>query len=79
MHLDFNERFFLNEGERACQRAHTRVLAVQSMAHELDEGLHGGLPYPILSVIEYLSVDRAGFMWGRQYRLAGYYTLCMLW
>lgn len=30
-----------------------------------------------LQVIEYLSSD--GFDWGRQYRVAGYYTACMLW
>ncbi len=49
------------------------------MEKELHKGLHKGLPYPILSVIEYLSVDRAGFKWGRQYRLSGYYTSILLW
>uniref|UniRef100_A0A915C0F6 DUOXA-like protein n=3 Tax=Parascaris TaxID=6254 RepID=A0A915C0F6_PARUN len=63
--LEYNERFeFLN---------------VFSMERELENSLRKGLPYPILKVIEYLSVDRAGFVWGRQYRLSGYYTLCMLW
>ncbi|VDM40779.1 unnamed protein product [Toxocara canis] len=61
--LEYNERFeFLN---------------VFSMERELENSLRKGLPYPILKVIEYLSVDRAGFVWGRQYRLSGYYTLCM--
>lgn len=41
--------------------------------------LEKGLPYPILKVIEYLSVDRTEFLWGRQYRLAGYYTNFTLW
>ncbi|VDK45537.1 unnamed protein product [Anisakis simplex] len=63
--LEFNERF--------------KFLNVYSMEKELENSLRKGLPYPILKVIEYLSVDRAGFVWGRQYRLAGYYTLCMLW
>ncbi|VDN58474.1 unnamed protein product [Dracunculus medinensis] len=63
--LEYNERFeFLN---------------VYSMEKELMKSLQKGLPYPIIKVIEYLSVDRAGFTWGRQYRLAGYYTLCLLW
>ncbi|VDN05735.1 unnamed protein product [Thelazia callipaeda] len=63
--LEYNERFeFLN---------------VFSMEMELEKSLKKGLPYPILKVIEYLSVDRAGFVWGRQYRLAGHYTIYLLW
>uniref|UniRef100_A0A915PG86 DUOXA-like protein C06E1.3 n=1 Tax=Setaria digitata TaxID=48799 RepID=A0A915PG86_9BILA len=63
--LEFNERFeFLN---------------VFSMEMELEKSLKKGLPYPILKIIEYLSVDRAGFVWGRQYRLSGYYTIYLLW
>ncbi|PAV82221.1 hypothetical protein WR25_21806 [Diploscapter pachys] len=46
------------------------------MEMELNRALKRGLPFPILKVIEYLSYD--GFVWGRQYRLAGYYTACML-
>lgn len=38
-----------------------------------------GLPYPILTVAEYLSLDKEGFSWGRSYRTAGYYTSIMLW
>lgn len=44
---------------------------------ELQSALEKGLPYPILKVIEYFSVD-AGFI-GRQYRLAGHYTHVFLW
>ncbi|VDD90908.1 unnamed protein product [Enterobius vermicularis] len=50
-----------------------------SMEEEFEKSLRKGLPYPILKVIEYLSVDRGGFIWGRQYRLCGYYTYCLLW
>lgn len=49
------------------------------MQHDLHDGLQKGLPYPILSIIEYFSVDKAGFVWGRRYRLAGYYTCILLW
>ncbi len=38
-----------------------------------------GLPFPILTVAEYLSLDGDGFCWGRNYRLAGYYTSIFLW
>jgi dual oxidase maturation factor 1 len=46
---------------------------------EVREVLQKGLPFPILRVVEYLSVDRTGFLWGKQYRLAGYYTQAALW
>lgn len=61
--LLYNERFSFSE--------------VNKMEKELSNALIKGLPYPILKVIEYLSSD--GFDWGRQYRVAGYYTACMLW
>ncbi|KHJ76714.1 hypothetical protein OESDEN_23666 [Oesophagostomum dentatum] len=47
------------------------------MEKELSNALRKGLPFPILKVIEYLSGD--GFSWGRQYRVAGYYTASMMW
>ena len=53
------------------------VNAVSGM--EVREVLRKGLPFPILRVVEYLSVDRNGFLWGKQYRLAGYYAMATLW
>ena len=32
------------------------------------DALVKGLPYPILTVAEYMSVDAEGFCWGRNYR-----------
>ncbi|KAK6026903.1 hypothetical protein OSTOST_07113, partial [Ostertagia ostertagi] len=61
--LLYNERFSFSE--------------VNKMEKELSNALRKGLPFPILKVIEYLSGD--GFAWGRQYRVAGYYTASMLW
>ena len=49
------------------------------MVHEYDAALHKGLPYPILTVIEYLSLDEEGFGWGRIYRAAGYFSGIALW
>ena len=46
------------------------------MERELGKALRKGLPFPILKVIEYLSAE--GFTWGRQYRVAGYYTKCLM-
>ncbi|KHJ88399.1 hypothetical protein OESDEN_11808 [Oesophagostomum dentatum] len=59
----YNERFSFSE--------------VNKMEKELSNALRKGLPFPILKVIEYLSGD--GFSWGRQYRVAGYYTASMMW
>ena len=46
---------------------------------EYKTALIKGLPFPILTVAEYLSVDAEGFCWGRNYRKAGYYTSIFLW
>jgi len=49
------------------------------MKQEYKAALVKGLPYPILTVAEYLSLDSEGFCWGRSYRQAGYYTNILLW
>lgn len=49
------------------------------MKHEFQRALAKGLPFPILTISEYLSQDGEGFNWGRHYRLAGYYTSISLW
>lgn len=63
--INFNERFTWNQPDQ--------------MDLEYRQALRRGLPYPILTIAEYLSQDSDGFNWGRQYRLAGYYTTIMLW
>ncbi|VDL86983.1 unnamed protein product [Nippostrongylus brasiliensis] len=44
------------------------------MAEELRSAYFRGLPYPILSVLEYFSLNQDAFDWGRHYRTAGHYT-----
>ena len=65
MDVNFNERFLF---ERPTQ-----------LKEEYQEALVKGLPFPILTVAEYLSVDAEGFCWGRSYRAAGYYASIFLW
>ena len=60
MDVAFNERF---DFERPDQ-----------LQQEYKKGLKKGLPFPILTVAEYMSVDAEGFCWGRNYRQAGYYA-----
>lgn len=63
--INFNERFYWIEPDQ--------------MRHEHHSALERGLPYPILTVVEYLSQDDGGFSWSRKYRMAGYYASIMLW
>lgn len=63
--INYNERFYWIEPNQMRQEHHN--------------ALERGLPYPILTVVEYLSQDAAGFSWSRQYRLAGYYSYITLW
>uniref|UniRef100_A0A6G1S339 DUOXA-like protein C06E1.3 n=1 Tax=Aceria tosichella TaxID=561515 RepID=A0A6G1S339_9ACAR len=63
--INYNERFYWIEP--------------MQMRLEYQQALERGLPYPILTVVEYLSQDDAGFSWSRQYRAAGYYTSMLLW
>lgn len=59
-HVDYNERFHWDKPNQ--------------MASEHVEALRKGLPYPILTITEFLSQDADGFNWMRQLRQAGYFT-----
>lgn len=63
--INFNERFYW--------------IKTTDMKHQYRESLVKGLPYPILTVAEYLTLDDEGMAWGRYYRSAGYYTSITLW
>jgi len=65
MDVAFNERF--------------RFERPDQLREEYKKGLKKGLPFPILTIAEYMSVDAEGFCWGRNYRKAGYYTEFFLW
>lgn len=58
--VDYNERFKWDQPEK--------------MHKEHIEALRKGLPYPILTVTEFLSHDSDGFNWTRQLRQAGFYS-----
>ena len=63
--IDYNERF--------------TWLGPTDMTKEYSASLLKGLPFPILTVAEYLSLDEEGFGWGRTYRKAGYFSAITLW
>lgn len=49
------------------------------MGSSYKQSLRKGLPFPILTVAEYLSQCQEGFNWGAHYRAAGYYAGVTLW
>merc|ERR1711970_1043646 len=63
--IDYNERFYW--------------IGSTQMKKEYHKALVKGLPFPILTVGEYFTVDAEGFCWGRNYRDAGYFTCIFLW
>jgi len=60
MDVNFNEKFVWNEPT--------------DMRRQYREALVKGLPYPILTVAEYLSISTETIGWGFDYRQAGYYA-----
>ncbi|XP_013789395.2 dual oxidase maturation factor 1-like, partial [Limulus polyphemus] len=63
--INYNERF--------------NWIGATEIKEEYREALIKGLPFPILTIAEYLSQDLEGFCWGRRYRMAGYYSYILLW
>jgi len=55
------------------------LITATEMKLEHKKALAKGLPFPILTIAEYLSQDGEGFCWGRRYRLSGYYASILLW
>ncbi|XP_022096990.1 dual oxidase maturation factor 1-like [Acanthaster planci] len=45
---------------------------------EFREAQWKGLPYPILWIAEYFTLDGEGIRWGRSYRTAGFYTFMVM-
>uniref|UniRef100_T1JS80 Dual oxidase maturation factor 1 n=1 Tax=Tetranychus urticae TaxID=32264 RepID=T1JS80_TETUR len=62
--IDYNERFYWIEAT--------------GMKQEYQNALAKGLPFPILTILEYLSKADEGFCWGKKYRLAGHYGSTLL-
>lgn len=52
---------------------------VRSMSAEVAAAFAEGLPYPLLKVLEYLSLSHGAFDWGSQFRHAGDYAHALLW
>ena len=54
MDVHFNERFSWD--------------GPTQLKEEYRDALVKGLPFPILTIVEYMAVDAEGFCWGRTYR-----------
>lgn len=49
------------------------------VAREFRAGEQRGMPYPILWIAEYFTLDGEQIRWGRKFRQAGWYTHILLW
>jgi hypothetical protein len=73
--INYNERFSWewNQGRLGFGPYAGRI------NRELRAAQYRGLPIPILSIVEYFTLDGENIRWGRAYREAGYYTHIMMW
>ncbi|XP_028409191.1 dual oxidase maturation factor 1-like [Dendronephthya gigantea] len=76
-HVDYNEKFRWNSpwsqgrsgfGPHASQ-----------LNNDYHTALERGVPYPILLIAEYFTLDGESVRWGRGFRMAGFYTHALLW
>jgi len=76
--VNYNERFHWDNLGFHIGRAGFGPFAGQ-FNQEYREGQWKGLPYPILWIAEYFTLDGEGIRWGRHYLQAGFYSHIMLW
>lgn len=74
-HIDYNERFHFygGQGRIGFGRFSGRI------NREFRAAQWRGAPLPILWISEYFTLDGEDILWGRSYRLAGYYAWIMVW
>ena len=78
LHICFSHVLLDTKTDRNTNTNHTMSVALE-MKSEHKKALAKGLPFPILTIAEYLSQDEEGFCWGRRYRLSGHYASVCLW
>ena len=75
--IDYNERFWW-----AFPWAQGRI-GFGRFAGEINQEFRAaqfrGMPYPVLWIAEYFTLDGEQIRWGRKQRLAGWYTHILLW
>lgn len=75
--IDYNERFSWDNAGWLVGRAFFGPYAGR-FNQEFRAAQRRGLPYPILWIAEYFTVDGEGLRWGRFYLQAGFFTHIML-
>ena len=55
------------------------TVPVTDMEHDFNEARIRGLPYPVLYIAEYFTVDSEGLRWHRSIREAGHFVHILLW
>ncbi|KAJ8029889.1 Dual oxidase maturation factor 1 [Holothuria leucospilota] len=73
--INYNERFYFSgpQGRIGFGRYSGRI------NQEFRAAQWRGMPFPILWVAEYFTLDGEDILWGRSYRLSGFYANIMLW
>jgi hypothetical protein len=76
--INYNERFsWANEGWEEGRLGFGPLSG--RLNQEFRAAQYKGLPYPILWIAEYFTIDGEGIRWGRFYRQAGFYSHVMCW
>ncbi|XP_077992198.1 dual oxidase maturation factor 1-like [Glandiceps talaboti] len=74
--INYNERFSWDSWDQG--RNFYSPYAGQ-VNREFRDAQYRGLPYPILWIAEYFTIDAENLRWGRSYRMSGYYAHIMIW
>ena len=75
--IDYNERFWWADPWGQGRIGFGRF--AQRIAQEFRAAEFRGMPYPILWVAEYFTLDGEQIRWMRKFRQAGWYTHIFLW
>ena len=75
--IDYNEAFRWSDPWAQGRLGFGRFSGRVAQTFRADE--ERGLPYPILWVAEYFTLDGEQIRWGRKFRQAGWYTHIFLW
>lgn len=75
--VNYNERFHWNSPWAQGRIGFGPFAA--NINREFREAQYKGLPYAILWIAEYFTIDGEDIRWGRSYRMAGFYTHICLW
>ncbi|XP_002732268.1 dual oxidase maturation factor 1-like [Saccoglossus kowalevskii] len=75
--INYNERFGWSDGWNQGRLGFGPFAG--PISREFRAAQYKGLPYPILWIVEYFTLDGEEIRWGRSYRTAGFFTHICMW